>query len=52
MMKPDDEENKVSEIEKKNIKKRFISELQQLPVDEEGFEEDSKAAKLAASQMP
>lgn len=48
----DDEENKVSEMEKKSIKRRFISEFQQFPADEEGFEEDSKAAKLAASQMP
>ena len=51
-MRPDEEENKVSEIEKKNIKKRFITEFQQFPADEEAFEEDSKAAKLAASQMP
>ena len=52
IMRPDEEENKVSEIEKKNIKKRFITEFQQFPADEEAFEEDSKAAKLAASQMP
>jgi hypothetical protein len=49
MLNPNDEENKVSEIEKKNIKRMFISEFQHFPVDEEGFEEDSKAAKLAAS---
>lgn len=45
----DDGENKISEIEKKNIKKRFISEFSQFPIIEEGCEEDSKAAKLAAS---
>jgi len=48
ILRPDDEENKISEMEKKNIKKRFITEFQQFPADEEGFEEDSKAAKLAA----
>ena len=49
MISPDDEENKVSEIEKKNIKKKFLEGFSSKPIEEEGFEEDSKAAKLAAS---
>ena len=51
-MRPSEEEEdrKISEIEKKNIKKMFINDFQDFP-EEEG-EEDSKAAKLAASQKP
>jgi hypothetical protein len=43
MRKDEDGDAKVTEIEKKNIKKRFIQEFEQFPEDEEGFE-DSKAA--------
>ena len=44
-MRPDDEP--LTEMEKKNIRKMFINELKKFPDEEE--EEDSKAAKLAAS---
>lgn len=49
MRQEEGEENrKVTDIEKKNTKKMFMTKYQDFP--EEEMEEDSKAAKLAASQ--
>ena len=42
---------KISELEKKNTKKRLMfKELDDFPEDEDEFEEDSKAVKLASTQ--
>jgi hypothetical protein len=49
IMRPDEDEEvrKISEIEKKNMKKQFMNIFNEFPEDEAGFE-DSEAAKLAA----
>ena len=47
-LEADEENKKISEIEKKNIKKQFKNVIHEFPDEEEGFE-DSKAAKLAAT---
>lgn len=48
-MRPDPEGTaKLTEIERKNIKKQFINVFQDFPEDEDAFG-DSKAAKLVAA---
>lgn len=46
----DDENRKVRDIEKKNMKKQFLNCFEEFPEDEAGFE-DSEAAKLAAQSQ-
>lgn len=48
-MRLDDEDKgrKISELERKNMKKQFLNIFNEFPEDEGGFE-DSEAAKLAA----
>jgi hypothetical protein len=51
-MRPDGsgEYQKVSEKEKKNVKKRLMfKDFENFPEDEEEFEEESKAVKLAST---
>jgi hypothetical protein len=43
IMRPDNDDTKISELEKKNIKKQFLNVFQDFPEDEETFG-DSKAA--------
>jgi hypothetical protein len=47
-MRPDEDEEvrKISEFEKKNRKKQFLSMFKDVPHEEEAFE-DTEAAKLA-----
>lgn len=52
-MRPDDEEEKgrkITELEKKNMKKQFLNIFHDFPEDEDGYE-DSEAAKLAAQSQ-
>ena len=52
-MRPETEDGefvKISDFEKKNMKKQFLNVFQDFPEDEESFG-DSKAAKLAAASL-
>ena len=49
ILRPDDDGDvKVSDMEKKNMKKRFKNHYVEFPEDDEGFEY-TKAAKIAGS---
>lgn len=52
IMRDDDDEKgkKISEMQKKNMKKQFLNIMNEFPEDEGGFE-DSQAAKLAAQSQ-
>jgi len=49
IMRPEDEPSKLTEVEKKAIKRQFLNVFEDFPEDEESYFGDSKAAQLAAS---